>query len=218
MTRKLRIRRAQEQLIRIGYPLTVDGKKGIWTRRAIRDVKRGFAFTKAQCGFKRPPVSSLLDKKTRTMLRYVDQGGGKCSPNFRYVEFRCKGITRGMNGPEDNWIRFHRSLPLMLEEYRKHLGHSVTIVSGCRSDNYNKAIDGASASQHRYNFYGWVTYGCDVLPEVHWTVVRAWGIASGIGYNTSTGNAAHLDRGHKNPMAPRRWFSKSNPQTWTYAR
>lgn len=202
-------RDAQMILKNAGYPLVVDGKWGKWSRRALRDASRMWAFTEKQVGFSRPKVGGTLKGNRVKMLEKLKTNGGHCSPNFTYLEFRCKGTTRGFNGPEDNWIRCQRKLIVKLEEHRRRFGGPISIISAGRSARYNAALGGATLSEHRY---GWKWYtprrvctAVDINPKNHYTQVRASGIWGGIGYNVSTGNVAHVD-------------TRLLSATWTYPR
>lgn len=196
---------AQQILNDAGWPIKVDGNWGKWSKRALKDACRAFNFSKSRAGFRRPTVGGRLTRRRQRLLAFVAANDYRCSANFRYAEFRCKGVTRGMAGPEDNWIRVSRALVKRLELYRRNFG-PTTIISACRSTAYNKAVGGASLSQHRYSFLPrLVTYAADIAPRVPLTKVRkVWGVG-GIGYNDSTGLVSHVDT--------RPWVS-----TWSYPR
>lgn len=69
-------------------------------------------------------------------------GNKKLSTNFKVREFRCKDGT--------DTIFISDVLIAVLQNVRDHFGKAVTISSGYRTDNHNKACGGASYSQHKY--------------------------------------------------------------------
>lgn len=187
---------AQKILRDAGFPIPVDGRWGLWSRRALREACRAFAFTQAQCGFKPPRAGGRLNPARVRMLRYIEKTGGKCSPNFSYIEFRCKGVTRGMHEPGDNFIRVSKRLIRRLEKFRRATGGPIAIISAGRSSRYNTAVGGATSSQHLYGWYKPYNRICtavDINPRVPLKRAReVWG-RGGIGYNIKSGFAAHLD-------------------------
>ena len=142
------VRRAQELLRRIGWPLVVDGIAGPQTRRAIRDFQRGWA------GRRRFRIAhGRLSRYTRRALEYSARHGGACgsrAPHFRFREF--KSVTRG-GCRGDGWIRVRRELVLGLERYRKRAG-PTPIVSGYRDPAKNACVGGVSDSQHLFGQRG----------------------------------------------------------------
>jgi uncharacterized protein YcbK (DUF882 family) len=70
----------------------------------------------------------------------------KLTTNFNSAEFKC---PVGGEVPPDllpNLQKLARSLQVL----RDALGRPITIISGYRSPEYNKKIDGAKLSQHMY--------------------------------------------------------------------
>lgn len=69
----------------------------------------------------------------------------KISPHFNNTEFACKcGCGFGMNDGDVSPLLLQR-----LEQIREfYCGAPVTISSGCRCPAHNKAVGGASHSQH----------------------------------------------------------------------
>ena len=184
---------AQKILRDAGFPILVDGVWGKWSRRALADACRGFAWPKSRTGFSPPRPGGRLSKRRMRMLRWIEMHDSKCSLHFRYTEFKCKGNTRGMTRKEDNWIRVSKALVKRLEKYTAAFG-KPTIISACRSTRYNTAVGGATLSQHRY---AWVprliSYAADINPTQSVAKVRkVWGIG-GIGFNQSSGNVSHVD-------------------------
>lgn len=70
---------------------------------------------------------------------------GDLSPHFNSSEFRCRcGCGYGTNDGDVDPALIDR-----LEKMRTHFGgQPVTINSGCRCSKHNKAVGGASSSQH----------------------------------------------------------------------
>ena len=186
------VREAQELLRKIGWPISVDGNLGPKTREAIEDFKRGFVIAPFQ------RLDGRLGPVTLDRIRYSAKRNGAVSPHFRFAEFRSKG-----NG----WIKVHRDLVRGLEEYRRAAG-STAIVSGYRDPAHNKAVGGASSSQHMF------ATGADLNPKLTEARVRAMKRFSGIGIQRANGLVRHVDVRHlgpKNttggtPTAPTIWF------------
>lgn len=65
----------------------------------------------------------------------------KIGPNFTLGEFACH--DQGYTG-----VRVHPNLVKSLEKIRAKVGKAVRITSGYRPPDYNRAIGGASMSQH----------------------------------------------------------------------
>lgn len=71
--------------------------------------------------------------------------------NFSLAELSVSqtAARRGINNtPPDDVIDNIRSLASMLEDVRRLLGKPITISSGYRSPELNKAIGGSASSQH----------------------------------------------------------------------
>lgn len=69
-------------------------------------------------------------------------GSQYLSKNFRVKEFASKdGADTVLVSPE---------LVKLLQQIRDHFGRAVSLSSGYRTDKHNKAVGGASYSQHLY--------------------------------------------------------------------
>lgn len=69
-------------------------------------------------------------------------GAKQLSPAFRVREFRCRDGT--------DTILIDEGLVVLLQCIREHFGKPVTITSGYRTAAHNKAVKGATYSQHCY--------------------------------------------------------------------
>lgn len=69
-------------------------------------------------------------------------GSKKLSPNFQVKEFACKDGT--------DPIFISPELVAVLQKIRSHFGKAVTITSAFRTAKHNKAVGGATYSQHLY--------------------------------------------------------------------
>ena len=68
----------------------------------------------------------------------------KLTENFSLHEFRCRD---GSDVPEE-YMDNVRELAENLQVLRDKIGKPITVISGYRSPEYNKKIDGARRSQH----------------------------------------------------------------------
>lgn len=183
-------RQVQEHLRAIGWPITVDGSFGPKTFEAVADFQRGVSW-----------INMLVDgqagPQTQEQLRNSLAFGGACGPNFWFREFKCKHC---------GWIKVKRELVRGLVEYRARYGRTV-IVSAYRCPVHNRAIGGASNSQHLYG------NAVDVPGIASVGAVRNLRQFSGIGYQPS-GLVTHVDVRHLGPNTTR--GSVSNPTVWRY--
>lgn len=135
---------------------------------------------------------------------------GTMSANFSYVEFRCKCGDDGTPYSSCKRIWVIRQHVRRLEAYRTKIGTSVRIVSGCRCTSHNKAVGGASSSQH---LYGGAT---DIYGLVNYTTMRNYRLFSGIGYKRATGRVLHADSRDLSGNNTTR-SSTYAPAVWPYA-
>lgn len=63
------------------------------------------------------------------------------SPHFRRTEFACS-CGCGFDTVDSKTLE-------VLDAVREHFGKPVTVTSGCRCDAHNRAIGGATHSQHK---------------------------------------------------------------------
>ena len=134
---------------------------------------------------------------------YAKDGNRKLSANFAVKEFRCK------DGSDPIFIA--DELVTLLQKIRDHFGKSVTITSAYRTAAHNKAVKGATYSQHCYGKAAdirvegrvAVVYG---VPRLHGAQVRATDLRGGAalavaalgaeGRSELTG-VHHIDRGYQ---------------------
>jgi len=147
-------------------------------------------------------VDGLVGPATSAALRLSDSnrkgGKGTASAHFSYAEFRCKcgGRYDGCRG-----TLTYRPLLAGLETYRARYG-PTTIVSGYRCSGHNRAVGGATSSQHMLG------RAADIPREGSWSSVRSLGVFTGIGKQSSSGLVQHVDR--------RSSATTSNPTIWNY--
>lgn len=123
-----------------------------------------------------PKTSQIMDK--------VITSGGNISPNFRFIEFRCKcgGKYSTCRG-----IKTDRELVDALETLRKnHYQIGIYIVSAYRCSKHNKAVGGASKSQHLTG------KAADIPARIHHSETFPDQI-HGIGYRKKDGLVRHID-------------------------
>lgn len=189
------VREAQQQLRKIGWPVTVDGVKGPQTTQAIRDFQRGWA------GPMKMAQHGKLGIHTRRALKWSSEHGGLTSKggHFKYGEFKSPG-----NG----WIKVARALVRGLEKYRRVAG--PTAVWGYRDPVHNAKTPGAAKdSQHIYG------NAADLKkPKLSVAKVRSLGVFSGIGYQDDTGLVRHVDVRHVGPNTTN--GTTKNPTVWRY--
>lgn len=129
------------------------------------------------------------------------------SKHFSYVEFRCKcgGAFRDCRRI---WVK--RSHVRRLEKYRAKVGEPVRIISGCRCKGRNRAVGGASKSQHMFG----VATDVEALRTVEQR--REMKLFAGLGFRRSSRKVVHCDsrdKGGKNTTGG----TPTRPTTWKYA-
>jgi zinc D-Ala-D-Ala carboxypeptidase len=85
-------------------------------------------------------------------------------------------------------VRAHPALLARLDSLADRLGAPIPIISGYRDPAHNRAVGGASNSQHTYGT------AVDIDYDYGLTVAVATELGfSGIGYITGTGGVTHVD-------------------------
>ncbi|MDQ3729657.1 MAG: peptidoglycan-binding protein [Actinomycetota bacterium] len=171
---KDRVREAQRLLKQIGWPIAVDGDMGPQTKQALRDFKRGYAFTPAYTSF-----NTAISPVTMRRIEKSAKLGGACSEHFKFREFASS---------RSGWIRTHRDLVRGLEKLRAEVGHPIGIFSGFRDFKL-----GASKSQHKFG------NGIDPAARLPLDACKRVKRFSGIGLEPGTSEVRHLDVRHVGP-------------------
>lgn len=140
-----------------------------------------------QTGFSFWPLvaDGVAGPETVRAIKYSQQNGGRCGKYFTFAEFGCRHCGRC------RIMAFHVS---QMDQYRERVG-PVTIISGTRCDKHNRAVGGATNSQHRPhpNNRG-VSTACDIPGAVDVDTLSSWKLFSGEGYVPSEGNiVVHVD-------------------------
>ena len=155
-------------------------------------------------------IDGLVGPKTSAALVLSEarrrKGLGTASAHFSFSEFACKCGGR-YAGCRRIWI--NRNHVARLEGYRSRMGTSVKIVSGCRCPGHNRAVGGASNSQH---MYGTAT---DIAGPSH-QKVAGFRLFAGIGYGGKSGLTKHVDsrdKGGHNTTGG----SPTRPTQWVYS-
>jgi hypothetical protein len=101
-------------------------------------------------------VDKVVGPKTLAAMRQSiarkKAGLPTASAHFSFTEYRCRcsNISATNSGGFNNCARIWvtRANLVEAEQYRSALGGGVSVVSGCRCVGHNKAVGGASQSQH----------------------------------------------------------------------
>lgn len=187
------VREVQTALRRIGFVTPVTGVMDDRTHEDIEQFQRGHGFWWLQ-------VDGFAGPRTERALAHCIKNDGRCSPHFKYSEFKSKGNGR---------IKLNRALVLGLEELRGIVG-PIGILSGYRDPHHNDVVVKAVPnSQHKYG-NGMDPSGARI------TVAQAKSVKrfSGIGIDRGTGLVRHLDVRHKGPNTTN--SSVENPAIWFY--
>lgn len=181
------VRRVQQQLAAIGWPLVDDGLLGRFTTRAIHDFQAGYCHTSLGTG-------GDLDPITRVAIETCARNDGFASDHFRFAEFRTAGPTRICES--NRVIRVDRELLHGLETYRHFLGGPVKIECGYRSAHHNAAVGARPDSEHVAGRAVHLRH-----PKLPADAVVQLGAFSSIGHRA--GLAVHLGVSGDGPSAPR---------------
>jgi zinc D-Ala-D-Ala carboxypeptidase len=148
----------------------------------------------------------LTREAVRKSLREHRAGRPDASPHFSFDEFSCRC---GGRLPGCRRIVVQRQLLVALERYRASAGPTA-VLSGYRCPAHNKAVGGASSSQHLFGS------AADVSYRRSWHDVAALQVFGGIGRSKRTGLVRHVDvrqvSGHNTTGA-----STAQPTVWDYA-
>ncbi len=135
------------------------------------------------------------------------KGQSTMSAHFSFIEFRCND---GGAFPECQRIWEQRAHVRRLEAYRAKVGVVVRIVSGCRCKRHNKAVGGATSSQHLFGAASDIE-GLRTVPQR-----EQMRLFAGLGFQKSTGKVVHVDSrdvsGHNTTNG-----SPAHPTVWEYA-
>lgn len=111
------------------------------------------------------------------------RGLGTASVHFSFMEMRCKC---GGKYADCKRVWTPRSVFAKMEVSRAKVGHSISILSGCRCPNYNASIDGALSSRHMAgDAVDWIGPDKDIT--------RSWNIWRGVGYGGKSDRSLHTD-------------------------
>ena len=152
-------------------------------------------------GLNGPNTSAALARSNANLRN----GIGTASAHFFFSEFRC---TCGGVYDTCRTILVRRELLQSLEKYR-NLAGPVHIESGYRCPPRNKAVGGASNSQHMYGT------AADVSYKERDTTVRNLKAFAGIGRNRTSHLVRHLDRRDVSPSNATHG-TLTNPTIWDY--
>ncbi len=121
-----------------------------WRIRSTGEYRQAVKHFQQACLIGAPlVVDGVAGPKTIAQLRDCNRrrkaGQPTASAHFSFTEFRCKCGGK-YSSCARIWIT--RATVQLAEEYRRDLGRGFGIVSGCRCPGHNKAVRGATRSQH----------------------------------------------------------------------
>lgn len=157
--------------------------------------------------------NALLVSEKRRSTR-----AGTASAHFSFSEFQCHcggkySACRRIagEGVPNNNRHVLRALLQGLELTRAaYYPGGMSIVSGYRCDGHNKAVGGATSSQHRFGA------AADISPVVDKDRLRARNWFAGIGFQGSSDRVRHVDRRDYSGVNPTRG-TVTRPTTWKYS-
>jgi len=125
------VKKLQERLNELGYDCgKADGIFGVKTQTAVQKLQKDYGLD----------PDGVVGKMTRIIL-----DGPTEITHFKDDEFRCKHCGKLPSGGID------KRLLVMLEQLRIRIGNKpIIITSGYRCPAHNKAVGGATNSQHMY--------------------------------------------------------------------
>jgi zinc D-Ala-D-Ala carboxypeptidase len=180
-------------LTRLGFRVNTSSRYN----QAIKNFQKGWYLGAALV------VDGAKGSKTDSALLLSEarrvKGLGTAAEHFSFAEMACKC---GGRYTDCQRIWADRSVFASLEASRKKLGRPISITSGCRCPNHNRAVSGASNSMHLYGL------------AVDWRgpdkdITRSWRLWRGIGYGGRSDVSLHTDL---RPTA-----SVLSPTTWIYS-
>jgi peptidoglycan hydrolase-like protein with peptidoglycan-binding domain len=188
-------------------PGTIDGLWGTKTKTAVINyqLSRGLAHdglagknTLTKLVSEVSPKSNFKYNSPNVVIYSKNtQGNVYVSKNFQVKEFACKDGS--------DTVKVDLALVERLQAIRDHFGKAVTIVSGYRTDAYNKTVPGAATGS--YHVKG---QAADIsISGVSRAQIRAYAITIGLSYEiytsdspNATGLTQHLDtRNIANPIS-----------------
>jgi len=114
------------------------------------------------------------------------------SPNFKLVDFKCRGYGH-------SHVSVDRDLVVYLQSLRAKIGN-ITVINGYRCAAYNASVGGIKGSEHTK----WPARAVDIYPHPKPSVVKGLGF-HGIGVRNTDSNpktarvVVHLDINPKTP-------------------
>jgi zinc D-Ala-D-Ala carboxypeptidase len=189
-------------LVRLGWRI----RNAAELQQAVRLFQRAWALGPplAVDGRVGPLTSAALRLSESRRLR----GQPTCAEHFSFAEFACKCGGRYSSCARIWVVRLH---VLRLEVYRQKINRPVHIVSGCRCAQHNRAVGGASSSQHMYGV------ASDIAYAVTDATLRRWGLFSGLGRSATSRLVRHVDSrdlgGHNVTSG-----APAHPTVWNYTR
>lgn len=153
-------------------------------------------------------VGPLTSGALRESERRARAGLATASAHFSFTELRCRCGGR-FSDCQRIWVR--RPLLASLETLRaRFYPHGLVISSGCRCTQHNRAVGGASQSQHLFGAAADIPYAATATRVMQ---LRAF---AGIGKSARTSLVRHVDRrdasGHNATGG-----TTSRPTVWNYA-
>jgi hypothetical protein len=203
---------AKTLLTRLGFRVNTSARY----TQALRDFQAGWNLGAPLV------IDGLLGPNTSNALLTSEKqrvaGRGTASAHFSYSEFACKcgGAYTACRriageGPAGHKTYVLRSLLQSLEKTRAAFYPSgMSIVSGYRCDGHNKAVNGATTSQHRFGA------AADISRVIDKDTLKPKGWFGGIGYQGSSDRVQHVDRRDISGVNPTKGSLKS-PTAWIYS-